>query len=158
MERQTYQQIADQTFGRTYGGKNAATAIQKYDGKTPYTESTGGYGKLVGVQFDGKGKVYNYVDLKGTTRTGDHPAVEVTNKFTNANTVVPGRHTKVVSTAKAGIDKNNARLDTITNKGINLKVIDRSAIEPQLQAQKATKKLSEMSVDDRNKLIKSTNK
>jgi len=107
-----------------FGGKNALTAIERSGGaNTEYLQANQGYGKIVGVQFNGKGKVYDYIDLNGTQRVGDHPTVEVTNSVTGKNSFVPGKHTEIVRAVKGGIEKNLELLDKATNKGINLKTI-----------------------------------
>jgi hypothetical protein len=117
-------QLLNRTTPSTYGGKNAVTAVEKYGRTaTDYLAQNQGYAKIVGVQFDEQGKIYDYLDPKGTVRTGDTPTVEVTHPKSGKNTFVPGRHTRVVNTGKGGIEQNAAKLDQITNKGINLKVI-----------------------------------
>lgn len=107
----------------TFGGKNALTAIEHSGQATEYLKANQGYAKIVGVQFNGKGKIYDYIDMNGTQRVGDHPTVEVTNSFSGKNYFVPGKHTKIVRTAKGGIEKNMGLLDKVTDKGINLKTI-----------------------------------
>jgi hypothetical protein len=109
---------------KTEGGKNALTSVTKdHYNVTDYLKQNQGYAKLVGVQFDGEGKVYTYLDPKGTVRTGDTPTVEVTHHVTNRNSFVPGKHTRVVNTGKGGISNNTETLGKITNKNINLKTI-----------------------------------
>jgi len=113
----------------SYGGENALTAVEKSGGKpaTDYLKSNEGYAQIVGVKIGDSPKVYDYIDPSGTSRAGDSPTVEVTNKFSGRNTFVPGKHTKVVRTGKGGIAKNEGILDKMTNKGINLKTIQRQA-------------------------------
>jgi hypothetical protein len=105
--------------------RNARTAIEQHGRKsTQYLVDNDGYAKIVGVRFKDNPKVYDYLDLDGTVRTGDNPKVEVTNIWTGQNHTVPGKYTKVVSTGKGGIMRNRSRLDMITQQGINLKIID----------------------------------
>jgi hypothetical protein len=107
----------------TKGATRALTDIRKSKDTTDYLQQNEGYGQIVGISFDGSDKVYDYVNPEGTSRVGDHPTVEVTNKLAKRNTFVPGSHTEVVSTAKAGIGQNASRLDAITSRGIKLKTI-----------------------------------
>ena len=108
----------------TYGGRNALTAVERFgDTTTNYLLQNEGYAQIVGVQFDNKGKVYDYINPSGASRTGDSPTAEVTNKYTGRNSFVPPKHTNIVRTRKGGIGKNEYLLDKITNKGINLKII-----------------------------------
>jgi hypothetical protein len=111
---------------QTVGAENAMTAVEKSGGTaTEYLQQNQGYAQIVGVQFDDKGKVYDYIDPTGKSRQGDNPTVEITHHITKQNQFVPGRHTKVVRTGKGGIARNEATLDKMTDKGIALKTIQR---------------------------------